>query len=480
MKVNGEVFLASVLLPFLLIILYKLEGRSADTTAAIITGLAFLLNGYGTYEFFRAGEEKVYHYSYATGGNLGEIFGLNVDVASVLMGFTSILVGFLLVLYAADYMGPKNREFPLDVGKGRFYALVGLLMGSSMLFIYATNLIQFLVALELMAIALLYLVNFYGNAKGKGLKAFLVLNLAVFLIIGASAILGSSQELAKMGSVAQSTKDTAFALLIFAALAMSSQFFFYSWLPDATASPVPASAYVHSASIIPLGSFMLFRVIQYMNPGKDDFWLLGLLTVALIVLMMIYYPLQRDGKRLIAYSTMAQAGVAYITLAYALLGHVEGLQIAVYQVVNHAFVKALAFVSVGTFAYSLGTTDFTRIRGVRKSLPWASIGWFLSFLGLAGVLPLGLFFSKAFTIMSTRHAQGIASWLFPGTVLFDAAIFLVVVLLWFNRVFFGDPEPAPEDHSTKLMIAVMVILILIGIVAPWITLDIVMKIGFAG
>ncbi|WP_297507264.1 hydrogenase 4 subunit D [Thermococcus sp.] len=475
---NGEIFLASSLLPFLLLLIFKLEGRAADAVASTIIGIALLINAYGTYDFFQGGAGKVYHYAYTSGGNLGEVFGLSIDIASVIMGFTSILVSFLIVLYTADYMSSTNRSFPLESGKGRFYALFGLLTGSSMVFIYSTNLIQFLVALELMAIALLYLVDFYGNAKGPAIKGFLVLNLAVFLILGASAVLGNSQELAKMGSVAQSTKDTAFALLIFAALAMSSQLFFYSWLPDATAGPVPASAYIHSASIVPLGSFMLFRVIQYMNPGKDDFWLLGLLTVALIILMMIYYPLQTDGKKLIAYSTIAQAGVAYIILAYALLGHVEGLQIAVYQVVNHAFVKALAYLSVGAFAYSLGTTDFSRIKGIRKSLPWASIGWFLSFLGLAGVLPLGLFFSKAFTIMSTRHAQGVASWLFPGTVLFDAAIFLVVVLLWFNRMFFGEPEPAAEGHSTKLMCAVMITLILIGIVAPWVTLNVVMKIGF--
>ncbi|ASJ01437.1 hydrogenase 4 subunit D [Thermococcus gorgonarius] len=477
---NGEIFLASALLPFLLLLLFKLEGRAADAVASTIIGIALLINAYGTYDFFQGGAEKVYHYAYASGGNLGEVLGLNVDVASVLMGFTSLLIAFLLVLYAADYMGPRNRAHPLEGGKGKFYAFFGLLTGASMVFIYSTNLVQFIVALELMAIALLYLVDFYGDARGKALKGFLVLNLAVLLMVIATAILGNGQELAKMGSLAQSTKDTAFTLLIFAALTMSSQLFFYSWLPDATAGPVPASAYVHAASIVPLGSFMLFRVIQYMNPGKDDFWLLGLLTVALIVLMMIYYPLQRDGKRLIAYSTIAQAGVAYITLAYALLGHVEGLQIAVYQVVNHAFVKALAFMSVGVFAYSLGTTDFTMIKGIRKSLPWASIGWFLSFFGLAGVLPLGLFFSKAFTIMSTRHAQGIASWLFPGTVLFDAAIFLVVTLLWFREIFFGEPAPSTEVHSSKLMCAVMITLILIGIVAPWVTLDIVMKIGFVG
>ena len=477
---NGEIFLASALLPFLMLLLYRVEGRVADFVAAAITGISLFLNGYGLYLFFQGGTEKVYHYAYVSGGSLGEVFGFNVDVASVLMGFVSILMGFLLVLYAVDYMGPSNRGFPIEKGKGRFYALLGLLMGSSMVFIYGTNLVQFLVFLELMAIALLYLVDFYGNARNKALKGFLVLNLGVSLLLIAVAILGGNQELAKMSSISQSTKDVVFSILTFAAFAMSSQLFFYSWLPDATVGPVPASAYIHTASIVPLGSFMLFRVIQYMDPGRNEFWLLGALTVVLILLMMIYYPLQRDGKRLIAYSTIAQAGVAYLTLAYALAGHQVGLQIAVYQVVNHAFVKALAFMSVGIFAYALGTTDFEDIRGIRHSLPWASVAWFLSFFGLAGVLPLGLFFSKVLTVMVTHHALGVASWLFPGVVLFDGAVFLIVVILWFRKMFFGEPHPSTEIHSSKLMDIAMVVLVFIGIVAPWVTLDIVTKIGFMG
>ena len=342
-----------------------------------------------------------------------------------------------------------------------------------MIFTYSTNLIQFAFSLELMAIGMLYLVDFHGNARLDAIKAFLVLNLGVLLILGAIVILGSKQVLFIMPK-----SNAALLLIMFAGFAMSSQLLFYSWLPDATVSPLPATAYVHSASIVPLGPYMLFRVIQFTKPDDSTFWVLGGLTVALMLLMMIYYPLQRDAKKLIAYSTIAQAGVAYITLAYALLGHVAGIQIAVYQVVNHMVVKTLAFASVGGLAYSMGTTDLGRIRGIRKVLPWTGIAWFLSFFGLAGVLPLGMFFSKAFTIMITKHAKGIASWLFPGIVLIDAAIFLVVVLLWFREFFFNEPTEEAKTEP-KLMVAVMLVLIIIGVLAPWITLDIVMKIGFA-
>ncbi|WP_367883593.1 hypothetical protein [Thermococcus peptonophilus] len=249
-----ELFLASALLPFILVLAWKTEGKSADTFASVILGLSFLINAAGTYEFFAGDTSKVYHAAYVSAGNLGEVFGATADVASVLMGFFSILIAFLLAVYSAQYFSQKNRAFPMGSGKGRFYGLLGLLTGATMVFIYATNLVQFAVALEIMAIAILYLVNFYGNAKTDALKAFLVLNLGVLLILGAVAVLGGGQELDKM-----TANNTALLLVMFASFAMSSQLLFYSWLPDSTASPVPASAYVHSASIVPLGSFMLFR-----------------------------------------------------------------------------------------------------------------------------------------------------------------------------------------------------------------------------
>lgn len=477
---NGDIFLISIFLPFFMLLLFKAEGKIADSIAATITGISLLINGYGFYLFFQGDLGKIHHYTYLTAGKLGEVFGLNVGMASVLIGFISILTGFLLVLYAISYMSPSNKQFPIKKGKGKFYALFGLLMGSTMAFIYSTNLVQFLVFIELMAIATYFLTNFHGNAKGKALKGFLVLNLSVFLLLVTIIFLGGNQSLANMNSLSLSTKNTAFLLLIFASFAMSSQLFFYSWLPDTTMGPVPASAYIHGVSIAPLGAFMLFRVIQYMNPGSSEFWVIGALTVALILLMMIYYPIEKDAKRLIAYSTIAQIGIAYLSLAYALAGHQAGLQIAVYQILNHALVKVLAFMSVGAFAYGLGTTEFNKIKGIRYSLPWASVSWFMSFFGLAGVLPLGIFFSKAFTVMVTHHAIGVASWLFPMIVLIDAATFLIVVLIWFRKIFFEEPHPTSAIKTPKLMNAMMTVVILIGIVLPWLTFNLIDKIGFMG
>ena len=480
MRVNGEIFLVSAFLPFFTILIYKAKDRTADYVAGIITGISLLINGYGFYTFYTGGLSNTFHYSYIQGGFLGEIFGLNIDAASALVGLVSILTGFLLTLYAAGYMGPLNKQFPIKNKKGKFYAIFGPLIGSSMIFIYGTNLIQFLIFLEIMAISMFYLVNFYGSSRAKAIKDFLVLNLGVGLLVIAVVILGGDQELVKMAGVSQYTKNIVFPLIMFSSFAMSSQFFFYSWLPDTSDGPIPSTAYIHAASVVPLGSFMLFRVIQYMNPGADEFWLLGGLTVALIILMMVYYPIQKDGRKLIAYSTISQTGISYLTLAYALTGYPAGLQISVYQIVNHAFVKALAFMSVGGFAYALGTTNFEKIKDIRHRVPWSSVSWFMSFFGLAGVLPLGIFLNKVFSVTVTHHAIGAASWLFPGAILLDGAVFLIVVIIWFRDMFFGKIRPVAKAHTSLIMRITMVVLIIIGIIAPWLTLDIIFKIEFYG
>ncbi|NPA48156.1 MAG: sodium:proton antiporter [Thermococci archaeon] len=470
--------LVSALLPFVLLLGYKLEGRKADGFAIAITGLSLIFN-VAALLVYRMG--SVYHYSILSAGNVGEVFGILTDTASVLVGLVTAIVSFLVVVYTADYVVKAHAEFPVEGGKGKFYALLGLLIGSTMTFIYGTNMVQFIVSLELMAIALSWLIDFYGNAPLDAIKSFLVLNIGVVLMLIALAMLGNHQALSGMRWVSAGTKRDVMLLVTFAAFAMSSQFFFYSWLPKSTKGPVPVSAIIHSVSVTAMGVFLLFRIIQYLGPYKHLFYVLVPFSVLMILLMMIYYPIQSDSKTLIAYSTISQAAIGYMTLAYAAYGSSLGLQIATYQVINHAFVKALAFLTVGAMSYSLGTTDMRSIRGLAHTLPAVSTSWFLSFFGLAGVLPLGMFFAKAYESMTNAHAPGIYSWLLPTLILFDAAILFVVVMVWFRRMFFGEAaKPEPVNRPTWPMYASMLALIVIGTVSPWVTIDLVSKIGFMG
>jgi len=472
-------FLISMFLPFVLLAVWKSEGRGAGVFAAVIFGVSLAFNAWGAYQYLTSDLGKTLHVAYLTYGNAGEIFGVIVDEVSVLMGLVTMIVAFLVSLYAIDYMSEKHSANPLKEGKGKFFALLGVLVASTMVFIYGTNLVQFIVFLEIIALALDDLINTYGNASLDSLKAYLVLNLAVVLMIISFFVLGSGQALYKLGSVSESAKHTAFVLIAFAAFAMSSQFFFYSWLPKSTKGPVPVSALIHSVSVVSLGILLMLRFIQFGGKYEDLFYILAVFSVLMVVLMMFYYPIQSDLKTLIAYSTIGQAAIGFMTLAYAAYGSSIGLQVATYQVINHAFVKALAFLTAGAMGYSLGTTNMAKIKGFAKSLPAVSVSWFLAMFGLAGVLPLGMFFSKAYETMTNAHAPGVFSWLLPLLILFEAAILLVVVMVWFRRIFFGpEISPQPAVSPTKLMYFAMLVLIIAGTVSPWITLSVVSKIGF--
>jgi len=231
--------------------------------------------------------------------------------------------------------------------------------------------------------------------------------------------------------------------------------------------------------VVSLGILLMLRFIQFTGAYEGLFYILAVFSVLMVVLMMIYYPIQSDLKTLIAYSTIGQAAIGFMTLAYAAYGSPIGLQVATYQVINHAFVKALAFLTAGAMGYSLGTTNMKRIRGFAKSLPAVSVSWFLAMFGLAGVLPLGMFFSKAYETMTNAHAPGVFSWLLPILILFEAAILMVVVMVWFRRMFFGEEiTPHPAVSPTKLMYIAMFVLIIAGTVSPWVTLSLVSKIGF--
>ena len=476
------VFLSTPILIFLLggLALFGLKKRVADATALAVSGVSLLIACFYAYKFFGTSQEMKRLTLYSS-NSLGQVFGFTVDTVSVIMSLLITLTGFLVFLYTAQYMEKTEEE---SNRKGYLYGWMSIALAAALFSIYSTSLIQLIIGVEVMAIAFAVLVNFYGINKGKGWKLFAVENLAVILLLAALLYTGES-DLYTMNTLPTHEKIIAFIPMLFAAFAMSSQFFFYSWLPDSTQAPIPVSTLIHSVTIVSAGVIFFLRMVQLMDLPAEAFNIVWPFTVTMLVLMMIYYPLQSDAKKLIAYSTISQAAVSFTVISYGILGEQVGLQIGYYQMINHIVVKAIAFLSIGFFVYYLGTSDLREIRGIRATMPAAAVAWFLSFLGLAGVLPLGLFFGKMFTIMSTMHGIGITTWLIPLTILLDSGVFFVVVLYWFRDIFFGDADLTEAlkgklSKSSSLMTAVTIVFLVIGTIMPWISLDIVKNIVFPG
>ncbi|WP_258084831.1 hydrogenase 4 subunit D [Thermococcus thermotolerans] len=478
-------FVLSFLIPLVLgPFLFLLDGRKADAFMIITVIASFLANLAGTIGYLSSGGS--YHVVYLDTASLGEVYGVIIDPMSVLVGFVVSLAGVLFLAYAIDYMSENNKQHPVYSDKGRFYAWMVIFVGATLAFIYSSTTLQLLIFFEIMGLACWGVVGYYKSPKAEraAYKALLVPNfgamVGLYTAVGVGILKLHDLSLYALGGLEGGMKLLVFVGIMIAAFTKSAQFPLYSWLPDAMAAPTPASAFLHGAAMVEMGVYLLARVSQFMQPlPKEAFYIMLVFVSLTLLVAMLYYPLQRDAKRLLAYSTIAEAGVMYVGVLYAVLGSAYGLQAAMFQLANHAFVKGLAFLTAGTFSYAFGTLDMEKIKGLSKLAPVVGASWFLALLGLAGVPPLGLFFSKAYLFMNASSITGWVGWIPLLLVLADATVFLAVSLGWIKKMVFSESLQESAEVS-PLMRFVLVVLIVLSIVAPFLSVKLVTQIGFMG
>lgn len=478
-----ELFVLSFSIPLVGgLILFKLDGKKADYFMLITVIISTLLNVLGVYEFCSSRMGTV-HKALLTSGTFGEVYGILIDPMSVAVGLVVSTAGLLFMLYSIDYMSPNNREHPVKEGKGRFYAWMVLFIGATLAFVYSSSVLQLLIFFEIMSLACWGVVSYYGGKKAErsAYKALIVTNFGAMVGLYTAVGIGLT-KLHDLSLFAYSGLDEHLKLMVFlavmiAAFTKSAQFPLYSWLPDAMVAPTPASAFLHGAAMVEMGVFLLARFIQFMQPiPKEGFYAMAGLIIATQLICILMYPLQRDAKRLLAYSTIAESGLMYVALATAVLGMQSGLQASVFQLFNHAYIKGLAFLTAGTFSYALGTLEMDRIKGLLKS-PVVGYGWTFALLGLAGVPPFGVFFGKL-GILSNANAmkESLLVVIMFALLLLDSAVFLMVSVKRIHSMVFS--EGGEKVKITPLMKAVMVILLVLAIIAPYIAYPLVVKVGW--
>ena len=481
-----ELFVLSFLIPLIAgVILFRLDGRRADYFMLISVIIATILNLAGVVSYYTAGMPAIHEILFET-KSFGEVYGLIIDPMSVSVGFVVITAGLLFMLYAKDYMSPQNKEHPVYEGRGRFYGWMVLFIGATLAFIYSSSILQLLIFFELMSLACWGVVSYYGGKKAErsAYKALIVTNFGAMIGLYTAVAIGITKlhnlSLFALGNLPENLKLLLFLAIMIAAFTKSAQFPLYSWLPDAMIAPTPASAFLHGAAMVEMGVYLLARAIQFMQPlPAQAFYVMAALILATQVLCVFMYPLQKDAKRLLAYSTIAESGLMYVGLAFAVLGLKTGLQASMFQLFNHAYIKGLAFLTAGTFSYAIGTIEMDKIRGLIKSLPISAYSWTFALIGLAGVPPFGVFFSKLAILTNIKGALGnpLALALLV-MVLIDAAVFLMVSLSRIHSMAFSVPESDEKYSITALMKLSMILLLILGIVAPLIAYPFIIKVGW--
>jgi multicomponent K+:H+ antiporter subunit A len=346
------------------------------------------------------------------------------------------------------------------------------------------NLVQLVVFWELTSVFSFLLIGYWTHRKDarRGARmAFTVTASGGLALLAGVLVLGHIAGSLDLGEVlaagdvvrAHALYPLALGLILLGALTKSAQFPFHFWLPHAMAAPTPVSAYLHSATMVKAGVFLLARLWPVLAGTEAWFWIVGGAGLATLLLGAYAAMFQNDLKGLLAYSTISHLGL--ITLLLGLNSPLAAVA-AVFHMMNHATFKASLFMSVGIIDHETGTRDMRRLDGLFRHMPITGTLAIVACAAMAGVPLLNGFLSKemffAETVFVAAHPA--VEWLLPALATL-AGVFAVVYSLRFGHdVFFGPPptdcprQPHEPVHWMRVPVELLVLAcIVVGTLPAW-------------
>ena len=388
-------------------------------------------------------------------------------------------IGFLVVLYARYYMQP-------DEPVARFFALFLGFMGAMLGIVLSGNLVQLVLFWELTSIFSFLLIGYWhaSSTARDGARMALIITatggLALFLgmlVIG--HIVGSYDVdvvLASGDLIRQHPLYlTALLLVLVGAFTKSAQFPFQFWLPRAMAAPTPVSSYLHSATMVKAGVYVLLLLSPVMSGTAPWVWIVTYTGLATLLIGAYSAIFQRDLKGLLAYSTISHLG-----LIVTLIGMSSPLALvaAIFHVANHATFKASLFMAAGIIDHETGTREFNKLNGLFRYMPFTGTLAIVAAAAMAGVPLLNGFLSKEMFFAETaiKNSNPFVDISLPlGAVI--ASLFAVTYSIRFiHDVFFGPPptnlDRVPHEPPALMRrpIEILVLICLLVGVVPGLTI----------
>ncbi|MER6591601.1 NADH-quinone oxidoreductase subunit L [Micromonospora purpureochromogenes] len=460
-----------VAIPLVSAAILLLLGRRADRwghwlgVAAI--GAAFVL-GLSYFFQLRGLDNKSVELSlwdFITVGNLKVDFGLLFDPLAAVFVLLITGVGFLIHLYAVEYMAH-------DEGRRRFFGYFNLFVAAMLLLVLGNNYVMLYFGWEGVGLASYLLISFwYGrpSAATAGKKAFLMnrvgdagLAIGIFIMF---ATLGTTQYDEVFNGVGALQAGTVLALgllLLLGAAGKSGQFPLQAWLPDAMEGPTPVSALIHAATMVTAGVYLIARS----NPifSANTTLQLVVVSVGALTLLMgcVIGAAKDDIKRVLAWSTVSQIG--YMFLGVGLGGGAYAL--AIIHLLAHGFFKANMFLGAGSVMHGMkDQVDIRRFGGLSKHMKITWITFAMGWLAIIGIPPLSGYFSKEPIIAAAFEREGWTAWLFGGAALLGAGLTAFYMTRLFVLTFHG-PKRWTEDiehpHESPKLMTIPLILLAIG------------------
>ncbi|MGO1691955.1 MAG: monovalent cation/H+ antiporter subunit A [Marinobacter sp.] len=438
-----------VLLPFLGAIaapLFAQGGRTAIAIASSVPALIALAALFPHWSVLAAGGTVLHSYEWLPA--LGLSFSFRLDGLALLFALLILVIGLLVILYAHYYL--KAHE---NVAK--FYSLLLCFKGSMLGIVLSGNLLLMLIFWELTSLTSFLLISFWTHKQDarRGARMALAITgggglalLAGILIIG--NIVGSFElddVLAAGDQIkAHAWYPVALTLVLLGAFTKSAQFPFHFWLPHAMQAPTPVSAYLHSATMVKAGIFLMARLYPALAGTEQWFYMVSFTGMATLLLGAYIAMFKHDLKGLLAYSTVSHLGLITLLLG---MGTQLAAVAAIFHVINHATFKASLFMAAGIIDHETGTRDMRRINGLWRYMPHTATLAMVAAASMGGVPLLNGFLSKEmfFAESLQLNLPGLWAWV-PPIIATLAGIFAVAYSARFiHDVFFnGKPVDLPK------------------------------------
>ncbi|MFC0136397.1 cation:proton antiporter [Staphylococcus petrasii] len=397
-------------------------------------------------------------------------FDLRLDGLGLMFGLIISIIGVAVFFYATQYMADSSNNLP------RFFLYLLLFMFSMLGIVISNNTILMYVFWELTSVSSFLLISYwYSNPNSQlgAIQSFMITVLGglalltgfimLYIITGTNTI---SELLAQRHEISEHALFIPMMImLLIGAFTKSAQFPFHIWLPKAMAAPTPVSAYLHSATMVKAGIFLLFRFTPIL--GLSNSYIYTVTFVGLITMMFgsITALRQYDLKGILAYSTISQLGMimSMVGLGGGIAQHPTGPMAETYTLVlfaglfhlmNHALFKCALFMGVGIIDHESGTRDIRRLSGMRKFFPKMNLAMTLAALSMAGVPFLNGFLSKEMFFDSLVKSIKLQQFGLPLTVLVVAlgviaSIFTFVYAVYMlKETYWGefDEREVPKKH----------------------------------
>ena len=399
---------------------------------------------------------------------LGVDFSWRIDGLSFTFALLVSGIGTLVVLYAGGYLKGHPQL-------GRFLSFILLFMGAMMGLVVADDFLTLFVFWEMTSITSFLLIGFdhsRGPARRAAIQALtvtggggLILLAGLFVVQGATGA-GSMSELLASGDVIRQSPlyALAFWLVLGGAFTKSAQFPLHFWLPNAMEAPTPVSAFLHSATMVKAGVYLLMRLNPAM--GDTELWttvlpLFGATTLLVGTLLAVR---QTDLKLMLAYTTVASLGLLVMLTGLG-TGH-YAIEAAVLYLIAHSLFKGGLFMVAGLVDHETGTRDVTRLGGLMRLMPITFGAAVLGALSMAGLPPFFGFLAKEI-IYEAFALDAANNWLYAllGITILGNALMLVIGFAVAFRPFLGGrvDTPKPPHEGPALMWIGPVVLGVLGV-----------------